>query len=504
MKETNPRLLSRDDLLLAIDQGTTSSRAILFTPEGKIAAIAQKELQLYYPQDGWVEQDAGQIWQDTLAVCREVIKQSGEAGGHIAALGITNQRETTVVWDRNSGEPAYNAIVWQDRRTAAQCDELRTRIDEHEIQRSTGLLIDPYFSASKIRWILDHVPGCAERAQNGELLFGTIECYLLWRLTGGRTHASDASNASRTLLFDIHQQAWSSDLLALFDIPRSMMPEVVDNTGAFGVTDKALLGAEIPLAAMIGDQQSALVGQGCLQAGAVKATYGTGCFMLMNTGTEAPVSSHKLLTTTAYRIGGQPVYAMEGSIFVAGAAIQWLRDGLGVVEHVADSEALASDLADNGNLYFVPALTGLGAPYWAPDARGAILGLTRDSTARHIVRAALEAQAYQTRDVVQTFLSDQAGVEKLSTLRVDGGLVANQFVCQMLADVLQTPVEVPHITEATAWGAASLAGLQDGVFSSLEEIAGRWQLQKRYEAEMAEEEAGRLYRGWQMAVQRLL
>lgn len=497
-------LLSLPDLLLAIDQGTTSSRAIVFSGQGEIAAVAQRELALTYPHDGWVEQDAEQIWQDTLAVCLEVLEQVNAAGGHIAATGITNQRETTVVWDRKTGKPVYNAIVWQDRRTAGQCEALKHEIDEQALQRSTGLLLDPYFSATKIRWILDNVDGAAKRAANGELLFGTIECFLLWKLTNGKAHMTDASNASRTLLYDINRQDWSPIWLERFGIPERLLPQVADNTANFGVSDANLLGREIPITAMIGDQQSALAGQGCFQPGSFKATYGTGCFMLMNTGDQPVFSTQRLLTTTAYRINGATNYAIEGSVFVAGAAVQWLRDGLKIISSAAESEAMATELTGNDGVYFVPALTGLGAPYWNADARGSIVGLSRDTGASHIVRAALEAQAYQTRDIVDAFLRDQSAISQLASLRVDGGLVANQFVCQMLADILQTPVEVPQITEATAWGAASLAGLQVGLFDSLQEIADCWKLERHYDVQMPKGQADTLYAGWQRAVSTLL
>ena len=496
--------LADKSLLLAIDQGTTSSRAIVFSRSGEPLVVAQRELTLSYPADGWVEQDPGQIWVDTLAVCREVLASVDSAGGEVAAIGITNQRETTIVWDKVTGEPIYNAIVWQDRRTAEYCEQLRGSVDQQALQRSTGLLLDPYFCATKIHWILQHVDGARQRADAGELLFGTVECYLLWKLSGGKVHATDASNASRTLLFDINTQQWSEQWLKVFDIPACLLPQVRDNASDFAVTEQSLLGVELPVAAMIGDQQSALVGQGCFASGSVKATYGTGCFMLMNTGETPVLSTHRLLTTTAYRLQGRASYAMEGAIFVAGAAIQWLRDGLQIIEHAAETEAMAKSLGDNGNVYFVPALTGLGAPHWRPEARGSIVGLTRDSSRAHLVRAALEAQAYQTRDIVEAFLADQGATANLTGLRVDGGLVANAFVCQMLADVLQTEVEVPVLTEATAWGAAALAGLQVGLFDSLQEIAACWQLNRKFRPAITQVEANDLYRGWQQALGRLL
>ncbi|NNM11124.1 MAG: glycerol kinase GlpK [Pseudomonadales bacterium] len=494
-KKTNPHLL-------AIDQGTTSSRAILFSAAGDVELVAQRELKLYYPNDGWVEQQADAIWADTQAVCREVIQAAEKQGMPIAALGITNQRETTVVWDKKTGQPVYNAIVWQDRRTANYCAELRAAGHEATLTEKTGLLLDPYFCATKIRWILNEVEGARARAEAGELLFGTIDCFLLWHLTGGKRHATDITNASRTAIFDIHEQCWDKQLLKLFDIPESLLPEVVDNTGDFGHSTNEALGAELPIAAMIGDQQSALVGQGCFAPGSIKSTYGTGCFMLMNTGTQALPSKHRLLTTVAYRLGGETHYALEGSIFVAGAAIQWLRDGLELFDDAAASEALAQTVENNGGVYFVPALTGLGAPYWRADARGMIVGITRDTNRGHIARAALEAQAYQTRDLVSAMQAD--GGSTPPVLRVDGGLVANALACQQLADTLQTSVEVPKIVEATAWGAASLAGLQAGVFYSVDDIAKVWQLDKGYRPASSAADADAQYAGWQQAINRLL
>ena len=488
--------------LLAIDQGTTSSRAILFTSGGDVVAVAQRELELFYPHDGWVEQQAASIWQDTLAVCQEVVQAAAEQGAEIAAVGITNQRETTVVWDRNTGEPVYNAIVWQDRRTSDYCEQLKAAGHEASLTAKTGLLLDPYFCASKLRWILNEVEGVRARAEAGDLLFGTIDSFLLWHLTDGAEHATDITNASRTLLYNIHEQQWDEELLQLFDIPRSLLPEVKNNTCDFGRTTHTSLGIDLPIAAMIGDQQSALVGQGCFAPGSIKSTYGTGCFMLMNTGTQALASDSRLLTTVAYRLDGTTHYALEGSIFVAGAAIQWLRDGLQLFDDAAQSEALATSVQSNGGVYFVPALTGLGAPYWQANARGMIVGLTRDTNRAHLTRAALEAQAYQTRDLVEAMQAD--GGQAPPVLRVDGGLVVNGFACQALADILQTQVEVPHITEATAWGAASLAGLQVGVFDSLQDIGEVWQLQHRYTPSMSVSDADALYEGWQRAINRLL
>ena len=489
-------------LLLAIDQGTTSSRAILFNTQGEICGLHQQELALSYPQAGWIEQDPEAIWRDTLQVCRAVLQETPSALTDTVAIGITNQRETTVVWDKESGEPVYNAIVWQDRRTAAVCEQLIAQGKEAEVSAKTGLLLDPYFSATKIAWILDNVEGARERAEAGQLLFGTIDTFLLWRLTEGQVHATDATNASRTLLMNIATAQWDDDLLALFNIPRSMLPEVRDNVASFGCTAQSLLGVELPICAMIGDQQAALVGQACFDKGMIKSTYGTGCFMLMNLGAEPVASKQRLVTTIAYQLNGQTTYALEGSIFVAGAAIQWLRDGLAMFKHASESEAMAQSLAGNNGVYFVPALTGLGAPYWRPDVRGAIVGLGRDTTLAHIARAALEAQAYQTRDLVTAMVADLGTAP--AVLRADGGLVANQFVCRFLADILHLQIEVPAVTEATAWGAASLAGVGAGVFAGTEDIASMWQKQNDYMPQMISDEADALYDGWQQAVRRLI
>ena len=489
-------------LLLAIDQGTTSSRAILFNTQGEIEAVRQQELTLSYPQSGWVEQDPEALWQDTLQVCRDVLQATPSAISDTVAIGITNQRETTVVWDKQSGEPIYNAIVWQDRRTAAVCERLIAEGKEAEVTAKTGLLLDPYFSATKIAWILDNVEGARARADVGQLLFGTIDTFLLWRLTEGKVHATDATNASRTLLLNIATVEWDDELLALFNIPRSMLPEVRDNVADFGIAVKSLLGVDLPICSMIGDQQAALVGQACFDAGMIKSTYGTGCFMLMNVGAEPVASTQRLVTTIGYRLNGKATYALEGSIFIAGAAIQWLRDGLAMFDHASKSEAMADSLESNDGVYFVPALTGLGAPYWRPDVRGAIIGLGRDSTSAHIARAALEAQAYQTRDLVTAMKADMN--TSPAVIRADGGLVANQFVCQFLADILQVEIEVPAVTEATAWGAASLAGIGVGVFAGTDDIARVWQKQQDYFPVMLSDEADELYAGWQQAVKGLI
>lgn len=493
---------SNKSFLLAIDQGTTSSRAILFNTQGEIQNVCQQELTLSYPQSGWVEQDAEIIWQDTLQVCRDVLQATPNALTDTVAIGITNQRETTVVWDKKTGIPVYNAIVWQDRRTADICEQFIAQGKEAEVTAKTGLLLDPYFAATKIAWILDNVAGARARAEAGQLLFGTIDTFLLWRLTEGRVHATDATNASRSLLLNIATVDWDNELLALFNIPRRMLPEVRDNVSDFGEVAESLLGVALPVSAMIGDQQAALVGQACFEKGMIKSTYGTGCFMLMNVGVKPIASQHRLVTTIGYQLNGNTTYALEGSIFIAGAAIQWLRDGLALFEHASASEAMAQSIAGNDGVYFVPALTGLGAPYWRPDIRGAIMGLGRDTSAAHIARAALEAQAYQTRDLVAAMVGDIG--DSPAVIRTDGGLIANAFVCQFLADILQTNIEVPAVTEATAWGAASLAGIGAGVFSGIEDIERLWQKQHDYLPAMPVAEADELYAGWQRAVKSLL
>ncbi|SDZ02140.1 glycerol kinase GlpK [Nitrosomonas halophila] len=494
--------MNKQPTILAIDQGTTSTRAILFSAELKVLGMQQKSLTLHYPAKGWVEQDPEAIWCDTLEVCRRLLDSNRGTAASIAAIGITNQRETTIIWDRNSGKPVCNAIVWQDRRTSAYCEQLRAQGHEPMVSAKTGLLFDPYFSASKIAWILDNVEGARARARRGELAFGTVDCYLLWHLTGGRVHASDVTNAARTLLFNIVEQKWDDELLTLFDIPAAILPEVRDNAAGFGVTDRALFGREIPIGGMAGDQHAALIGQGCFRPGMVKSTYGTGCFALMNIGTGFRRSHHRLLTTPAYRLNGEMTYAIEGSIFVTGAAIQWLRDGLGFFQDVADSEALALSVPDSNEVYFVPAFTGLGAPYWRPDVRGMISGLTRETSRAHIVRAALEAQGYQTRDLIAAIEED--GNHEAAILRIDGGLVANRFMCQFLADMLNKPVEVPEVTEATALGAACLAGLYAGLFPRLEAVERHWRRASVYTPSMQEDKRARLYAGWQTAVRGLL
>jgi glycerol kinase len=485
--------------ILAIDQGTTSGRAIIFDTNAAVVATSQKELPQHFPQDGWVEHDAWEILQDTLHVCQTAIDEARVLGYSIVGAGITNQRETTVIWDKTSGKPIHNAIVWQDRRTADFCQSLKDAGHEADISARTGLLLDPYFSASKIRWILDHVEGGREAANRGELAFGTIDSWLLWHLTGGN-HFTDASNASRTSLFNITTQAWDDDLLALFDVPKSMMPTVLDNCAEFGST--GLFGEAFPIGGMAGDQQSATFGQACFTPGMLKSTYGTGCFALLNTGSTPVFSENRLLTTTAWRLDGKPTYALEGSIFIAGAAMQWLRDGLGIIAHSEQSEAMASALPDNGGVYMVPALTGLGAPWWDPDARGAIYGLTRDTSAAHLVRAALEAAAYQTQDLLEAMAKDWP--EDISELRVDGGMAANNWLMQFLADVTNTPIDRPQNTETTALGAAFLAGLQCGLWSSLDEISSTWASDRRFTPHMPPADRTHLHEGWLRAVKQTL
>ena len=489
------------DYLLAIDQGTTSSRAILFDRSGNVAHVAQQEFPQQFPHDGWIEHDPEAIWGTVLATCREVVKQSGALLSRIAGIGITNQRETTLLWDRQTGEPLYNAIVWQDRRTADACQDLRDQGHSDLVQARTGLLIDPYFSATKLAWLLDNVEGARERALRGELAFGTVDSFLLWRLTGGRVHATDATNASRTMLFNIHTQQWDDELLALFDIPSVLLPEVRDSSADFGHTEASLLGETLPIGGVLGDQQAALVGQACFEPGMGKSTYGTGCFMIVNTGEEPAVSHNRLLTTVAYRIAGKTTYAMEGSIFVAGAAVQWLRDGLRLFDNAAETESLARETRDGHSVYLVPAFTGLGAPHWDPKARGAIFGLTRDTGIAEIVAAGLQAVCYQTRDL-QTCMRDDMEASP-GKLRVDGGMVKNSWLVQFLADMLNVQVDRPTVLETTALGAAYMAGLHLGWYRDLNEIAALWRCEKSFMPQMPEAERERLYQGWLAAVERV-
>ena len=489
--------------ILSIDQGTTSSRAIVFSRTMDIVNTAQKELKLHYPENGWVEQDAMDIWDDTLKSCRGAIEGGEIDVTEISAIGITNQRETTIVWNKKTGKPIYNAIVWQDRRTADYCRTLKDQGHEEMIREKTGLLIDSYFSATKIKWILDNVDGARALADRGDLLCGTVDTWLVWKLTGGASHVTDATNASRTMLFNIQTQKWDTELLALFDIPSKMLPVVKDNVAHFGDSDAELFGGKsIPITGMAGDQQAALIGQACFAPGMIKSTYGTGCFALMNIGEDFKLSDNRLLTTVAYRFDGKTTYALEGSIFVAGAAIQWLRDQLQVIKTAGETADMVHETQDNGGVYLVPAFTGMGAPYWDPDARASITGLTRDSGRAHIVRAALEAQAYQTRDLTMAMEKD-AG-QKLTDLRVDGGMVVNDWMCQFLADMTDVSVERPPVIETTALGAAYLAGMGAGWFGSVLDISSAWRAEKQFTPNMGDDQRQKLYAGWQLAVKRTL
>jgi glycerol kinase len=491
-----------DEFILSIDQGTTSTRTIIFDKTGVRRAVHQIELKQHYPENGWIEHDPMEIWESTLTCCREVIPKVGLRPSDISAIGISNQRETTVIWDKNTGKPVHNAIVWQDRRTADYCKELAAdeRIKKL-IAEKTGLCIDPYFCATKVRWLLDKIDGLRAFAENGSVLFGTIDTFLLWNLTGGKVHATDATNASRTLLFNIHTQQWDDELLDIFDVPKALLPEVKDCATRFGVTDSNLLGANIPITGIAGDQQAAMVGQACFDEGMIKSTYGTGCFVVLNTGEKAVLSKHSLLTTVAYRLDGKVTYALEGSIFVAGAAIQWLRDALHLFANAKETEALAKSVKSTQGVYLVPAFTGLGAPYWDPMARGAILGLTRDTSIADIVRAALEAVCYQTNDLLAAFHGDYQG--KLETLRVDGGMMANNWLMQFLSDVLDLPVERPECIEISALGAAYLAGLGVGMYQSLDDIVANWQSDLCCHPSMEKEVRCRLLQGWAESIERV-
>ena len=488
--------------LLAMDQGTTSCRAIIFSSDGQMVGTAQKEFTQIFPNDGWVEHDPTEIWATQIGVAHEALAKTGLDGEDIAAIGITNQRETTVVWDKHTGKPVYNAIVWQCRRTADYCDSLKERGYGDLVRAKTGLLIDSYFSATKIRWILQNVPGAMDKAQNGDLLFGTVDTWLIWMLTGGKVHATDPSNAARTMLYNIHELCWDADLLDLFGIPACMLPEVLPSSGVFGYTKHSLFGTEIPIAGVAGDQQAALFGQCCFDKGDVKNTYGTGGFMLMNTGETAVTSQNGLVTSIAWRIGDKTQYVLEGSVFVCGAAVQWLRDGLGIIRSSADTEKLARSVPDNGGVYFVPAFVGLGAPYWDPYARGSIVGLTRAATKAHIVRATLEAMAYQTADVLAV-MEQEAGTA-VNSLKVDGGASANKFLLQFQADVTGKQIVRPYCIETTALGAACLAGLAVGVYDSLDAIHKIYRPDAQFDAQMSAEQRNTLYTGWKKAVERTL
>ena len=486
-------------LLLSIDQGTTSSRAMLFEKDGSTFAVAQREFTQYYPQSGWVEHDPEEIWEKTLLVCQEAMAKAASANRTIAGIGITNQRETTLVWDRHTGKPIHKAIVWQDRRTADSCRKMHDAGHTDTVTAKTGLLLDPYFSGTKIAWILDNVDGARARAEKGELAFGTIDTFLIWRLTSGKVHATDSTNAGRTLLFNIHENRWDDELCDLLNVPQSLLPDVHDSASNFCTTSKEVFGAELPVAGVAGDQHAATIGQVCFHPGMVKSTYGTGCFMMLNTGTTAIPSKNKLLTTIAYRLDGTTTYAIEGSIFVAGAAVQWLRDGLGIIDSAEQTQALASSLNDNQGVYLVPAFTGLGAPHWDADARGALFGLTRDSGPAAITRAALESVCYQTMDLLDAMRQDGATI---NTVRVDGGMVNNDWLSQYLADILNIAVQRPMQTETTALGAAYLAGLQTGVYNSLDDLTANWQQDRQFTPTMDTSTHQQVIAGWADAIRR--
>ena len=492
------------DYVLAIDQGTTSSRAILFDADYAILSVAQQEFTQHFPDSGWVEHDANEIWEGVTATCRAALETAGATAAHIAAIGITNQRETVVIWDRATGAPIHNAIVWQDRRTADVCDKLKADGYESAVTAKTGLVLDPYFSATKVAWLLDHVNGARKRADAGELAFGTMDSFLLWQLTGGTVHATDATNASRTLLYNIHDGAWDDAMCDLFRVPQAMLPEVRDCAAEFGVTDAALFGGAISIAGIAGDQQAAVVGQACFNPSMMKSTYGTGCFALLNTGPDAVASQNRMLTTIAYQLDGKTTYALEGSIFIAGAAVQWLRDGLGIIKSAEETGTLAGTADENQNVIMVPAFTGLGAPWWDAQARGAIYGITRNTGPAELARAALEAVCYQTRDLLEAMQKDWQGQGAETVLRVDGGMVASDWTMQFLADMLAAPVDRPQVLETTALGAAYLAGMQTGFYPAPDDFAKDWRLEKRFEPTMDDTTRSTKYAAWQDAVQRTL
>jgi glycerol kinase len=492
--------MSEKKFILAVDQGTTSSRAIVFDTEGRIRGMDQKEFRQIFPRPGWVEHDPREIWNSQFQVMRDAIQEAGLWARDVAAIGITNQRETALIWDRKTGTPVSNAIVWQDRRTASTCDELKAAGKEEIVRNKTGLVIDAYFSATKWKWILDHVPGVRKKAENGELAAGTVDTWLIWNLTKGAVHVTDVTNASRTMLFNIHTLAWDQELLEMFGIPASILPEVKSSSEVYGVTAEGVLPVSIPIAGIAGDQQAATFGQMCLSPGSVKNTYGTGCFILCNTG-EVPVhSKNNLITTVAWQTGGKTTYALEGSIFIAGAVIQWLRDGLGLIKESSDVEPLAAGVEDNGGVFFVPAFTGLGAPHWDPYARGMIAGITRGVTAGHLARAALESIAFQVFDVIRA-MEDDTGIS-ISELKVDGGAVINNLLMQIQADILGIPVIRPRTIETTALGAAYLAGLAVGYWSGKEEIMDQWEIDRTFQSEIDAASRQKLLEGWRKAVSR--
>ncbi|WP_305986923.1 glycerol kinase GlpK [Roseibium sp. MMSF_3544] len=487
--------------VLAIDQGTTSSRAIVFDDGFSPISTGQQEFPQHFPKSGWVEHSPSDIWTSTLRVCREAMEKAPDSGAAVAAIGITNQRETTLIWDRASGEPIYNAIVWQDRRTSDFCAGLREQGHEETFTSKTGLLLDPYFSGTKIAWLLNNVEGARERAERGELVFGTVDTWLIWQLTGGKVHATDATNAARTLIYNIHENRWDDELCRLLNIPMSLLPEVKDSADDFGTTETEFFGRPLPILGVAGDQQAATVGQACFEPGMVKSTYGTGCFALMNTGATAVRSNNRMLTTIAYRLNGKTTYALEGSIFVAGAAVQWLRDGLGLIESAGDTQALAEQADPNHDVYLVPAFVGLGAPYWDADARGAMFGLTRNTGPKEIARSVLQSVGYQTSDLVDAMQADWPDAEK-PVLRVDGGMTASDWTMQFLADILGAPVDRPTVAETTALGAAWLAGSKAGIWPGKAAFSAEWKLERRFEPQLAEEHRQRLLAGWQDAVNR--
>ena len=489
--------------VLAIDQGTTSTRAILFDQDMQVAGVAQQEFTQHFPSAGWVEHDPEEIWQTTLAVCRQVMADQGVEAAAVVAIGITNQRETTVVWDKATGQAIHNAIVWQDRRTADYCASLKDAGHEPMIRDKTGLLLDPYFSGTKLRWILQNVPGAQERAEQGELLFGTIDSFLIWRLTGGASHATDATNAARTLMYDIRSGAWSAEICDLLSVPMGMLPEVRDSAAEFGTTDADLLGGAIPILGVAGDQQAATVGQACFEPGMMKSTYGTGCFALLNTGDQPVTSQNRMLTTIAYQLDGKPTYALEGSIFIAGAAVQWLRDGLGVIQTAGESGELAKGADPEQDVILVPAFTGLGAPYWDPNCRGGVFGLTRNSGPAEFARAALQSVGYQTRDLWEAMRADW-GQETQVTLRVDGGMTASDWTMQSLSDLLGAPVDRPVMAETTALGAAWLAGMKAGIYPDKAGFAAKWALDRKFTPQMESEAREAAYARWQRAVQAVI
>ena len=491
--------------ILAIDQGTTSSRAIVFDANQKIVGVGQKEFPQHFPKSGWVEHELEDIWQSVVETCRTAIDEAGISAADIAAIGITNQRETVAMWDRATGEPVSRAIVWQDRRTADYCADLKAKGHEARFTAKTGLLLDPYFSGTKIAWMLDNVEGLRARAEAGEIAFGTIDTFLIWRLTGGARHVTDATNAARTLIYNIAENRWDDDLLEILDIPAAILPEVLDSAADFGTAQADVFGAEIPVCGVAGDQQAATIGQACFEPGMFKSTYGTGCFALLNTGTDRVASKNRMLTTIAYRLSGVTTYALEGSIFMAGASVQWLRDGLGIIENAAESGAMAANADPEQDVYLVPAFVGLGAPHWDANARGALFGLTRGTGPNEIAKATLEAVCYQTRDLLEAMYKDWGeSADRDTTLRVDGGMVASDWTMQCLADILDAPVDRPVVLETTALGAAWLAGSHAGVWPDRDGFAKTWALEKTFTPQMGEEERARKYAGWQDAVSRTL